>query len=168
MDSKKKNKRQIAEVKQLQKIAGLLKEDRELTFVKAFQGGDPGDPGYGEEYEEARVYEKGGNVVFKMGDPGHDGVPSTVFVMKGNIYHAMDILAKEGYPVLDGKIEVDPENEYAVEDLLLDLESKGIVVRFSPEEDIHSRKDVDTYNSYLPDDEQYSYEDFGGSIEEGH
>jgi hypothetical protein len=148
--------------RRMQKLAGLLKEERIIHFVKPFAGGGSG---HGEEYEEARIYEKGTNVVFKMGDPKFDGVPSTVFVMHNkNIYNAMDILAKEGYPVLDNKIEVDPENEYAVEDLLLDLKEKGIVTEFNPEIDIRTKEDVDKYNSYLPEDEQLRYEDFGPRV----
>jgi hypothetical protein len=149
-------------IKLLNILSELLKEERIIHFVvpRAVHWS-----GHKEEYEVATIYEKGNNVVFKVGDPKFDGVLSTVFVMHNkNIYNAMDILAKEGYPVLNSKIEVDPENKYAVDDLLLDLEKKGVVIKFDPEIDIRTKVDIDKYNSYLPEHEQLSYEDFGPRI----
>jgi hypothetical protein len=137
----------------------LLKEDREIRFVKDFQGGGHG---HGEEYSAAVGYEKGNDVIFKLGDAGFDGVPSTVVIMpNSNIYHALQLLADEGYDVEQNTIKLDPEDEYAVDDMLDALEDKGLVHRFDPEMDINTEEDVDKYNSYLPEDEQYSYEDFG-------
>jgi len=137
----------------------LLKEDREIKFVTDFKGGGHG---HGEEYSAVVGYEKGDNVVFKLGDPGFDGVPSTVVIMpNSNIYHALQLLADEGYDLEQNTIKLDPENEYAVDDMLDALEDKGLVYRFDPEMDINTEEDVDKYNSYLPEDEQYSYEDFG-------
>jgi hypothetical protein len=66
-----------------------------------------------------------------------------------------------GFPVDGDRIELDPEDEYAIDDLLDSLEAKGVVTMFNPETDIYTKKDVDKYNSYLPDDEQYEYEDLG-------
>jgi hypothetical protein len=137
----------------------LLTEDREIRFVTDFKGGGNG---HGEEYSAVVGYEKGNNVVFKLGDAGFDGVPSTVVIMpNSNIYHALQLFADEGYDVEQNKIKLDSEDEYAVDDLLDGLEDRGLVYRFDPEIDIHTEKDIDKYNSYLPDDEQYGYRDFG-------
>lgn len=143
----------------MQKLAGLLKEDRTLRFVKPFEGSGPG---HGEEYAELVVYEKNNNVVFKLGDAAFDGVPETVYIMKGkNIYHAMEILSKMGYPVLDDKIELkSSDEEEEIYDLLNTLVDEGKAFEFSPELNIKTKEDIDEYNSYLPDDIQYKYEDF--------
>jgi hypothetical protein len=153
-------KQTLNEIRRMQKIAGLLKEEHVIHFIKSFEGGGNG---HGEEYSELVVYEKANNVVFKFGDPSFDGVPSTVYVMSNkNIYNAMDILSKMGYPVLDDKIELKSDDEEEeIFNLLDQLVDKGLAFEFNPEIKIKTKKDVDRYNTYLPDDEQYEYEDFG-------
>ena len=140
-------------------VSKILNEDREIRFVKDFRGGGAG---YGKEYSVAVGYEKGNDVIFKIGDPGFDGVASTIVILPdSNIYHALKLFADEGYDVEQNKIKLDSDSEYAVDDLLGKLEEKGLVISFNPETDINNKRDVDLYNSYLPDDEQYDYDDFG-------
>ena len=150
------------QLRRMQKLAGLLNEERIIQVVSPFDGGGPG---YGEEYRQLQVYEKGDNVIFKVGDAGFDGVPETVYVMPNkNIYHAIDILDKEGFPVEDDVIEYedDWEAESAILDLTKKLEEIGEVFKFNPETDIKTQEDIDRYNSYLlDDDDKYDSESFG-------
>jgi hypothetical protein len=152
----------MKEFHRMQKLAGLLVEDRTLRFVTPWSGGGSG---HGQEYAGLQVYEKNNDVVFKLGDPGFDGVPSTVYVMRNkNIYHAMQVLSDMGYPVLDDTVELQDDSEDSEEEvytIIDNLSKSGEVFRFDPEVDIETKQDVDKYNGYLLDDEQYSYEDFG-------